>query len=247
MAATSKTHQTDDAGNGGAGNGGPGRAGRTLTFVVYERLRNDIMNGALTPGAPLRSEFLRQRYEVGNSPVREALNRLSAEGLVARRDQKGFQVASISEADLLETIKVRLQLEETALREAIAHGGTAWEEGLVLANYRLSNVAQSATEGVYSVNPDWERLHGKFHMALISACGSRWLERFCHQLMDRADRYRRLAFATHYADRDEVDEHRAITEAATGRRADEAVGLLKAHYNWTADMILKSLPALVER
>ncbi len=221
--------------------------GRTLAFKVYRRMRADIMDGALQPGAPLRSEFLRQRYEVGNSPIREALNRLSAEGFVALEDQKGFQVASVSKTDLIETIETRIKVEEVALRESIEHGDMAWEEAVVLANHRLAAISQSASSDTYAVNPEWEKLHGEFHRTLLSACGSRWLQRFCDQLMDRADRYRRLAFSANYPDRDEVVEHRAITDAVTARKADEAVELLRQHYDWTAQSILETLPAILER
>jgi DNA-binding GntR family transcriptional regulator len=221
-------------------------SGRTLAFAVYQRLRTDIINGALLPGTRLRSEFLRERYEVGNSPVREALNRLSVEGLVSREDQKGFRVAAISRSDLEETIETRIKLEEMALREAIRLGDMAWEEQVVLANHRLSAVPQSLSEDVLTINPEWEELHGEFHRVLISACGLRWLKRFCQQLMDHADRYRRLASSTSYSERNEAQEHQAIAEAATGRRADKAVELLHAHYRWTAEIIQKSLPAMLE-
>jgi len=222
------------------------RPGATLASAVYSKLRHDILSGILLPGSKLRTEFLRERYQVGNSPIREALNRLSAEGFVSRRDQKGFHVAGVSKADLLETIRTRVQLEEIALRESIERGGREWEEGIVLANYRLSMVDKLAPKVTIAIDPEWERLHGDFHRALISACGSRWLLQFCQQLMDRADRYRRLAMTTNTTERSEVDEHRAITEATTARRADEAVQLLTAHYTWTADIIIKSLPAILE-
>ena len=83
----------------------------TLASSVYDRLRGDILSGSLPPGEKLRTEALRARYEVGNSPIREALNRLSADGLVTREDQKGFRVAAASRADLEELVKTRCWLE----------------------------------------------------------------------------------------------------------------------------------------
>jgi DNA-binding GntR family transcriptional regulator len=91
----------------------------TLASSVYDRLRYDILSGALPPDEKLRTEALRDRYGVGNSPLREALNRLSADGLVTREDQKGFRVATVSRADLEELVKTRCWLEEIALRQSI--------------------------------------------------------------------------------------------------------------------------------
>ena len=101
---TSLSNQTDES-----------RAG-TLASSVYDEMRNDILSGELPPGEKLRVEYMRTRYGVGASPIREALNRLSVDGVVLRVDQKGFRVAEVSVAELDELIKTRCWLEETALR-----------------------------------------------------------------------------------------------------------------------------------
>lgn len=214
--------------------------GATLASDVYGRLRHDILSGVLPPGEKLRAEYLRDRYSVGNSPIREALNRLSSDGLVVREDQKGFHVATVSRSELEELVRTRCWLEEIALRESIANGGTAWEEDLVLAFHRLTRVPRSSNERTYSANPEWEVRHRDFHMALIGAAGSRWLVSFCSQLNDQADRYRQFAVAASYPKRNELDEHRAIFEAAVNGNADEAVDLLKAHYQRTSEIIMNS-------
>lgn len=214
----------------------------TLASSVYDRLRDDILSGSLPPDEKLRTEALRTRYGVGNSPIREALNRLSADGLVTREDQKGFRVAAASRADLQELVKTRCWLEAIALRESIENGGDDWEEAVVLQFHRLSRLRRSSSEETYVVNPEWEARHRAFHLALLSGCGSRWLLQYCAQLNDQADRYRQLAIVVSYPQRNELVEHEAIMKAATGRDADEAVSLLLAHYDRTASVIKDSLP-----
>ena len=214
--------------------------GATLASDVYSRLRNDILSGLLPPGEKLRSEYLRERYSVGNSPMREALNRLSSDGLVVREDQKGFHVANVSRSELQELVRTRCWLEEIALRESMANGGTEWEENLVLAFHRLSRVPRSSDERTYSANPEWETRHRDFHLALIGASGSRWLEVFCRQLNDQADRYRQFAVAASYPKRNELDEHRSIFDAAIEGDADAAVKYLHGHYQRTSEIILNS-------
>lgn len=214
----------------------------TLASSVYDRLRDDIMSGALPPDEKLRTEALRDRYGVGNSPLREALNRLSADGLVTREDQKGFRVATASHAELEELVKTRCWLEEIALRQSIENGGEEWEEAVVLRYHRLSRVARSSSEDEYVVNLDWEARHRAFHLALLGACGSRWLMQYCALLNDQADRYRQLAIVVSYPKRNELSEHEAIMRAATDRDADEAVRLLLRHYGRTAEIIKNSIP-----
>ena len=218
-----------------------GETAGTLASSVYDKMRNDILSGELPPGEKLRVEYLRGRYGVGASPIREALNRLSVDGVVMRVDQKGFRVAEVSGAELDELIKTRCWLEETALRESIAAGDDAWEEQLVLAFHRLSKTPRSADHQAYAVNPDWETLHRAFHLALIGACGSRWLIAYCEQLNDLADRYRQLAIRVAYPKRNELDEHQTIMNAAVARDADTAVEALMEHYRRTAGIIRDSV------
>jgi DNA-binding GntR family transcriptional regulator len=221
--------------------GKPEGAAGTLASSVYDMMRQDILKGDLPPGEKLRVEYLRDRYGVGASPIREALNRLSVDGVVMRVDQKGFRVATVSVAELDELIKTRCWLEETAIRESIAAGDDAWEERLVLAFHRLSKAPRSAEQITYAINPDWEVLHRAFHLALIGACGSRWLISYCEQLNDLADRYRQLAVRVTYPRRNELDEHKAIMDAAVNRDPDRAVEVLMDHYRRTAEIIRDSV------
>src|SRR5690606_5385935 len=128
-------------------------------------LRRDIMHGALPPSTKLRIETLAERYEVGPTPVREALNRLSTEGLVTQQDQRGFRVSPVSKAELLELTRTRAWLSEITLRESIAHGDQAWEENVVLAFHRLSRSPRRLAGDSGELNPVWEQLHHAFHHA----------------------------------------------------------------------------------
>lgn len=214
------------------------RGPATRATSLYDRLRADLLGGVLEPGSKLAIEALGERYASGQTPLREALNRLVADGLVERREQRGFAVAGISADDLAEITQTRCWLEEIALRESIAAHSTAWEETLVLAHHRLSRTPRSLAEDRFEDNPDWEPLHRAFHRALIAGCGSRWLLGFCEQLADQHHRYRRLSAPRAFAKRGVKGEHQQLMEAAVAGRADEAVALLRAHYQRTAQVIL---------
>jgi DNA-binding GntR family transcriptional regulator len=210
----------------------------TRATSLYDQLRTDLLDGWLVPGSKLAIEALSERYASSQTPLREALNRLVADGLVQRREQRGFVVAGISAHDLAEITKTRGWLEAIALRESIAAHGTAWEEALVLAHHRLAKTPRSLDARRFIDNPEWEPLHRAFHRALISGCGSRWLLGFCEQLADQHHRYRRLSAPRAFAKRGVAGEHQQLLAAALAGQADEAVALLQAHFERTARLIL---------
>ncbi len=213
------------------------RQSATLTKSVYEHLRADVLSGRLRPGEKLGAEALRNRFNTGSSPVREALNRLLSEGFVALEEQKGFRVAPVSREELSELVKARCWIDGAAIVESIQRFDTRWEEALILALHRLSRTARGKTGEAESA--EWESRHKAFHMALIGGCENRWMIRISEQLFDAAERYRLLA-ANDVSERNELDEHRAIVDACVDRDADRAVDLLRRHYGQTFEIIAKT-------
>lgn len=209
----------------------------TRATSLYDQLRTDLLGGVLEPGSKLAIEALSEAYDTGATPLREALNRLVADGLVQRREQRGFVVAGISAEDLDEITRTRCWLEEIALRESIARRSTAWEEALVLAHHHLAKTPRSLARDHFEDNPAWEPLHRAFHRALVAGCGSRWLLSFCDQLADQHHRYRRLSAPRAFAKRGVKGEHQQLMEAALQGRADDAVALLHQHFERTARII----------
>lgn len=212
----------------------------TQASSVYDRLQDDILSGRLKPGRKLRLKELIEEYETGNSPLREALNRLSSNGMVIREENRGFRVSPASATELLELSRTRCWLEEVALRQSIINGDTAWEERIVLAFHWLTQSAKTNGEADRVTSPEWEAHHEDFHLALISACESSILMDFCIQLQKRTVRYRNLAEVVEYREGHELDEHRKLQDAALSRDADLAVALLDQHYKVTVDILLAS-------
>ena len=213
----------------------------TLATAAYERLRREIITAQIPPGTRLHTRHLCLRLEMGLSPIREALNRLSTEGIVQRHEQRGFTVAPLDAEDLDEINRTRIWLNETALRKLIAQDDGAWEERVVLAWHRLSRLPRFLPDEVR--NPDWEQAHRNFHHSLVSGCRSRWLVGFCNQLFDAFERYRSLSPFGETIRPSHVDEHRAIMAAALARDADKAAELLRAHFALSAVLVRASLPS----
>ena len=209
----------------------------TLTASVYIQLRADIVSGRLRPGAKLGADSLRKRFNTGGSPVREALNRLLAEGFVALEEQKGFRVAPISREALAELLKARILIDGTAIAESIERFEPSWEEGLVLALHHLSRTPRDAPSN--GGESPWDSRHKGFHMALVAGCGSRWMRRISEELFDASERYRLVALPW-IPERNELDEHRGLVEACLRKEPATAIDLLKSHYGQTVDAIVNS-------
>lgn len=212
---------------------------KNLSEQAHDRIRRDILNGEWFPGEKLQIEAVSERYGIGMAPVREALNRLSSEGLVERKSQRGFFVATISMEALEELVKTRIWLETLALRESILRGDEAWEEQLVLSYHRLARThRRMPADAGRELSEEWELRHKEFHMLLLDGCGSSWLLGFCSTMMDQAVRYRSLSMNVHPSlQRREgaSAEHEALLRAAIERDADLACRLLVEHYTMTLE------------
>jgi len=208
----------------------------TLAMSIYGRLRRDILTGLFEPGERLPLDTLGERYNVGLTPLREALNRLSAEELVLREGKRGFRVAAVSNADLADLGTTLCWAVDVALRQSIAKGDEAWEEAVVLAAHRLQRLDIPAEET--GVDPEWERRHREFHMSLIAASGLRRINDFYGTLFDRFDRYMYLGIgATSRWPRNAAAEHKEIRDAVLARNADVAVKASQAHVHRTTAIV----------
>jgi DNA-binding GntR family transcriptional regulator len=225
---------------------------RSLSEEAHDRIRRDILNGALFPDERLQIEAVSERYGIGAVPIREALNRLSSEGLVERRSHRGFCVAPISLADLGELVQTRIWLETLALRESIGNADEAFEDELVVSFHRLARTQRLLPDASGSKLPgsnlseEWERLHKDFHLLLLDRCGSSLLLGFCSNLMDQAVRYRNLSMNTNPSrQRREgaAAEHKEILDAVLDRDADRACALLQDHYRITLDGLKTVFPS----
>jgi len=215
----------------------------TLATTIYERLKADILSTTLEPGRKLQLRFLTQHYDAGQTPLREALNRLSSEELVVGKEQRGFFVKPISLEELRELTKTRCWVEGLALKESMANGTAEWEEALLVAHHRLERMPRSLNPERFEHNPEWEKLHRAFHALLIRGCGSRPLIGFCEQLADRLFRYRAMSIRKAFRVRKVSDEHSQILAAVLNHDITQAVTLLQQHYEKTAAIIESDLQA----
>lgn len=195
--------------------------------TTYQSIKADIIFGRLSPGAKLKLDGLRERYGASMSTLRETLNRLSSEGFVEARDQRGFFVTPVSREDLIEIANLRVLLECHALRLSLANGDADWEGNVVAAHHKLHLMEERMKAGDTGAKEEWKRRDWEFHLAVIQACGSHNLMALHSVLFDKYLRYQMLVLSNR--GQKAVDEHRRILEAALARDVEAAEAELRQH------------------
>ncbi|MEV0579368.1 MULTISPECIES: GntR family transcriptional regulator [unclassified Streptomyces] len=204
--------------------------------VVYAQIREDIFQGVFEPGQRLRLVELSQRFSVSQSVVREALTRLSEQGLVHAAPQQGFSVVTVSLADLNELTEARVEIETLVLRRSMERGGIKWESSVVAAHHHLAGTAGVRDDG--TLNSDWFPVHERFHQTLLEGCGNARLLAAALSLRDAATLYRRWSWPVgHDTERDVAGEHQALVDAVLAKDADAAVELLARHIDRTSEAL----------
>ena len=211
--------------------------GATAGELTYRRLHADIIFGRLAPGQRLRLERLRDDYQTSISTLREVLNRLASEGLILVESQRGFEVAPVSVEDLRDIADMRILLECSAIRQSFASGDLDWEAQVVAAHHKLGRLESRMLTGDRAGTEAWKQYDREFHVALISACGSRELLATHERIFDRFLRYQILLVM--FRGQVAADEHRDLLTAALARDADAAENILTRHIaaciNYTVD------------
>jgi DNA-binding GntR family transcriptional regulator len=212
-----------------------------LTDQAFNCLRRDVMMGHFEPGQKLKLDELQELYGFSSSPLREAMSKLSQEGLIRSDERRGFRVTEISKQDLHDITQMRLMLDVQALEQSIAHGDDAWEAAIVSTHYRLDKLERSFGDGPVVLDEVWVNAHREFHMAMIAACPSERLKTWCASLFDQAERYRQFSAKHRKISRRKYSEHKKIVDAVLSRDAATACALLTDHISSTQKNVLAAL------
>lgn len=224
-----------------------GRISRTtLTEQLEQALRIDILEGVLRPGQRLRASEMTERYGVSATPLREALQRLAVENLVALDPRMGAAVAPISRDDLHDVYDMLETLDGMALERSMERADAGWIARVERSLEKLAK-AVSLQDSVGRDTPDevrreiasqWSAAHWDFHYHLYEACGSPWLLRFVRMVHQHSERYRMLSIQGRVGmHRDSRAEHeRILTEV---RKGDVQASLmaLREHQRLTVTML----------
>lgn len=190
-----------------------------LTDLACERIRSAIVDGEFALGEQMSEAQLAQRLGVSKTPVREALMRLKADGLVEVHPQRGSFVFRLDAERVGQLCRYRAMIETAALRECLAAG-----QGPALARALAGRVAEMVQAERARELKALARLDMDFHWQLFANCPNSYL-------LAGYDTVRwQLVAMRHRSPIDNaVSSHQVLVDAVAAGDADRAAKLLAAH------------------
>jgi DNA-binding GntR family transcriptional regulator len=202
---------------------GPSVENLTLWQRVYDHLRTEIFEGRLEPGTELIEVGLAGQLGVSRGPLREAIGRLAAEGLVTVSPRRGAVVRLLSKEEFLELYQVREALERMAVRLAVPRLTDEQLEGLAELNEAMeAHAARNKVDAFFEANL-------AFHAQLLEASGNAKLQELYRQLLGQVGRYRLRSLTLRGNLQRSVSEHKAILRAARRGEVERAAQLMAEH------------------
>jgi DNA-binding GntR family transcriptional regulator len=205
---------------------------RTLAEKAFDRLHQAIIQGEIPPGERLPIEELAETLDMSPMPIREALRRLDAAGLVEHVPHRGARVRELSIEDLREVYEARLALEPLA----VAHAAERFSDEDAA---RASDALRRHVDAYRHATPaEAFAAHTEFHFALYNAANSRWLTRLITPLWESSERYR-MALPARYrrALEERRAEHERILAACVAHDPVTAARELHDHLAVTANSV----------
>lgn len=195
-------------------------AAPTASDVIYKIIRESIINGLLDEGEPIRQDDVARQFNVSKIPVREALKRLEAEGLVTFQRNKGAVVSSISEPEVAQIFEVRAILESNAIRLSVPNISA---ETLRKAEQYCNDFAAETNVG------RWAELNWQFHSCLYEDANRPYLVNMIRSVNDRIERYLRIQLSLSDGQKRADREHREILDSCRANDAEKAASLVFDH------------------
>lgn len=197
--------------------------------VIYAALRDEIISGNLTAGESIRQEYIAQLFNVSRIPVREALKRLEAQGLVKNMRYKGAVVSSLTTEEIEEIYEIRANLEPLVIKRSVAN----------MAPETLEAARQYCD--AFSAEKDsskWGEWNRQFHEALYRDAQRPYHLKVIDAAIDRVDSYLRAQLVLTDGMARARQEHSAILQACVDGDSDLAAEKTRQHILGSYDALM---------
>jgi DNA-binding GntR family transcriptional regulator len=208
---------------------------------VHAQLKEEIELGELAPGTPLSELSLVERTGASRTPVREALRRLAAEGLVDLVPRQGARVSRVSARSIRDLFEFRALLEPAAVRQATQ--AAAADPDLQREFSAMRDAFARTLEQPPSTarSRSFYELADRFDWAVVGATRNEHLRRTIAELRPHTARLRNLSHLDPRRVEVSVSEHLAVCDALLAGDADTAAAALAGHLERSLETIFRNL------
>jgi len=207
-----------------------GLGAQSLVDLALERIRADILRGAIQPGERLVEEQLTRRFGVSRAPVREALRLLGQQGLVEHLPRRGVRVAELSAQDMAELFGLRDALERFAMETALVAPPDPAK--LAVLEQAVERIERAAVDDHEHAALDRADAHREFHLALVALAGHRHLLRVYEPIIMQLQLYMAANMRREAEQRSPAEgahRHRHLFEAVASGDAPTVLTALASH------------------
>jgi DNA-binding GntR family transcriptional regulator len=181
--------------------------------AAYERLKRAIVTAAIAPGTPLSEAVLMERFEVGRTPMREALHRLAGDGLVVIFPRRGMLVAQLGLLEIQQLFEARIAVEGEIARLAATRGSSSDRAEIVRINWEI---AATEVSGSFNAFLDVDQ---QFHRNLMRVARNRYLSDAADRILTLNEWLWHVHMTRHGVVESDFASHDAIVEAVAGGNA----------------------------
>ncbi|WP_085804660.1 GntR family transcriptional regulator [Roseovarius albus] len=212
-------------------------AKQSLPEIIANDLRERILSGEMAEGETIRQEALAEEYDVSRMPVREALKRLNAEGLVQWANNRGGSVTKHSLHEIGEIFDLRTLIEVDMFRRSIPN--------MTDTDFKQCRDILERMETSYDQDDvsEWGALNDDYHSALCAASGLKMTAEILNRLSVQSDRYVRMHLSVMQQRDQAKEEHGELLRLAMAGKVEEACSLLTRHVQRTKDELLELIAA----
>lgn len=212
-----------------------------LADQAYHSIRKEILSTRLMPGQQIVQNQLAEKYGLGMTPIRDALQRLAHEGLVQAIPRSGYVVSQVTFSDVRELFELRGILETAAVRLAVSHA----------SDQQLRELSERANFSyVYSDHEDYSRFlerNQEFHCAVAQLSGNRRLTEQIERVLDGLTRVFHFGLDLRDSAEEMRSEHQQLAEALLRRDADAAAEITNSQISRSIQRVMEALTGSMER
>jgi DNA-binding GntR family transcriptional regulator len=202
----------------------------SITEVVYQTLRKEISHGILGPGQ-IHLRRLAERFGVSAVPVREALRRLEAEGLVSFGSNRRITINRLTQVNLNEIFAIRIEIEALAVKHAVKNLSSIPREITMLKKLVMEMDQLESRAG------DWQTANERFHKTIYSFALMPRLESIIGSLWATSEPYIRLYIRSVHSFRESHEEHKKMLQQIEAGDAEGASETLRQHLAGTLSVL----------